>query len=113
MVPLESLWVPILVSGVLVFIASSISHSVLRFHRWDYRGLPSMETDVMEVLRRTAVSPGDYLFPYAPAKEMSAPGFQEKWKRGPIGLLTLMPARGHGMARNLMLWFLYCIAVAA
>ena len=37
MVPLSTLWVPILVSAVLVFVASSFIHMVLPYHKGDYR----------------------------------------------------------------------------
>lgn len=40
MVPVLSLWVPILLSAAIVFIASSIIHMVLPFHRSDFRKLP-------------------------------------------------------------------------
>jgi hypothetical protein len=111
MVSLMSLWIPILVSAVLVFVASALSHSVLQFHRRDYGRLPG-EAEVMELLRRLAVPPGDYLFPLAESpKAMKEPGFQEKWKRGPVGLLTALPNGGHPMGRTFALWFLYCVAV--
>lgn len=112
MVSLTSLWIPILVSAVLVFVASSLSQEVLRFHRWDYGRLPG-EEDVMDLVRRLAVSPGDYLFPQADGpKEMRDPGSQEKWKRGPVGFMTVLPNGGHPMARTFALWFLYCVAVS-
>ena len=110
-VPLKALWIPILVSAVLVFLASSISHAVLRLHRWDFRGLPA-EGDVLDVLRRAAVPPGDYFFPYAPTpKDVRDPGLQEKWNRGPVGVLTVMRAGGNPMGRTFALWFLYCVVV--
>jgi len=113
MVSLTSLWIPILVSAVLVFVASSLSHAVLRFHRSDYARLPG-EDDVMDLLRKLAVPQGDYLFPLAPnPKAMKEPGFQEKWKRGPVGLMTVLPNGGHPMGRTFALWFLYCIVVGA
>jgi hypothetical protein len=109
-VPLRSLWFPILVSAALLFVASSISHGVLRFHRWDFRGL-SAEGDVIDVLRKAAVPPGDYLFPFPASVEgMKDAGFQEKWKRGPIGFLTVLPGGTHP-GRTFTLWFLYCVAV--
>ena len=40
MVSLAALWLPILLSAVVVFIASSLFHMVLPFHRSDYRQLP-------------------------------------------------------------------------
>ncbi len=37
MVSLMSLWIPILVSAVIVFVLSSIIHMVLPYHRTDLR----------------------------------------------------------------------------
>ena len=110
MVSLTSLWAPILLSAALVFVASSISHEVVRFHRSDYAKLPG-EDDVMDLLRRLAVSPGDYFFPLPAGRTDSKdPGFREKWKRGPAGLVTVLPNGGHPLGRTLALWFLYCVA---
>ena len=40
MVPLASLWLPIVLSAVIVFVASSIMHMALKYHQGDYRKLP-------------------------------------------------------------------------
>ena len=40
MIPLTTLWLPILLSPVIVFFASFIIHMVLTYHRSDYRKLP-------------------------------------------------------------------------
>ena len=40
MVPLTSLWLPILLSAVVVFVASNVIHMVLGYHRSDYDQLP-------------------------------------------------------------------------
>ena len=40
MVPISALWMPILLSAMIVFVASSILHMVLPFHKSDYRKLP-------------------------------------------------------------------------
>ncbi len=45
MVSIPSLWLPILLSAVAVFIASSIIHMVLGYHAADYKKLPA-EDDV-------------------------------------------------------------------
>ena len=55
-VPLMSLWLPILVSAVLVFIASSVIHMMIGYHRADYRRVPA-EDDTAEALRKAA---GEY-----------------------------------------------------
>jgi hypothetical protein len=110
---LISLWLPILVSAVLVFLASSVSHTLLPFHKADYGKLPG-ETEAMDLFRRLGVAPGDYLFPRPDTrKDLADPAFRERYKTGPVGVLTMMPNGGQPMARTFVLWFLYCIAVSA
>jgi hypothetical protein len=112
MVPLLSLWLPVLVSAVLIFIASSIIHMVLPYHRSDYRRLPS-ETDVMEALRKFAIPPGDYLVPHPGGPEgMKSPAFKEKILRGPVIAMTVMKNGEWNMGTQLIQWFIYCIAVS-
>lgn len=111
MVPVMSLWLPILLSAVIVFVASSIIHMALGYHRNDYKKFPD-EDGVMEALRRFAIPPGDYLFPCGGSpKAMKDPAFREKWNKGPVGLMTVIPAGPPTMVRSLGLWFLYCIVV--
>ncbi|HYT31451.1 MAG TPA: hypothetical protein VEO37_02555, partial [Thermoanaerobaculia bacterium] len=111
MVPIVSLWLPILLSAVAVFIASSIIHMVLPYHRSDYKKLPA-EDDVMGALRKFQVSPGDYIFPKPGSpKEMKDPAFQERMKKGPVGFLTVRPGITPSMGKPLPFWFLYCVVV--
>ena len=51
MVPVTALWLPILLSAVIVFVASSILHMVLPIHKSDYRKLPEEER-VRDALHR-------------------------------------------------------------
>jgi hypothetical protein len=112
MVPLLSLWLPVLVSAVLIFIASSIIHMVLPYHRSDHRRLPA-ETDVMDTLRKFAIPPGDYLVPHAGGPEgMKSPAFKEKILRGPVIVMTVMKNGEWNMGTQLTQWFIYCIAVS-
>jgi len=111
MVPLASLWLPILLSSVIVFVASSILHMVLPVHRSDYRKLPS-EDAVMDALRKFNIPPGDYLVPCAGTpKEMNAPAFVEKMTKGPVALMTVMRSGRPSMAVPLGQWFVYCLVV--
>ena len=64
MVQIWALWLPIVLSAVIVFFASSILHMVLKYHQSDYKQVPD-EGNVMEALRKADVAPGDYHFPYA------------------------------------------------
>ena len=62
MVPLASLWLPVVVAAVLVFVVSSIIHMMLPYHRTDFARLPA-EDDVMRSLRASKIPPGDYFIP--------------------------------------------------
>jgi len=112
MVSLTALWLPILLSAVIVFVASSIVHMLLPFHKSDYRQLPG-EDKVLDALRTAGVTPGrTYHFPFTTHKDMKSPEAQEKFKRGPVGLLTLIPSGAPAMGKYLTQWFLYCVLVS-
>jgi hypothetical protein len=112
MVPVVSLAIPILLSAVFVFIASSIIHMVLPIHRNDFRKL-SDEDNVMEALRRFKIAPGDYLMP-APGSPaaMKDPAFLAKRDKGPIVVMTVLPPGPPSMGMNLVQWFLYSVLVS-
>ena len=111
MVPISALWLPILLSAVIVFVASSIIHMVLPVHKSDYRKLPD-EDRVADALRTAGVTPGRvYFFPFAKHQEMKEPEVMEKFKRGPVGLLTVMPSGCPAMGKFLAQWFVYCVVV--
>lgn len=112
MVPLTSLLVPILVSAVIVFVASSIIHMLLRYHWSDVDTVPN-EAGVMESLRRFNIPPGNYMMPRPVSpKDMKDPAFEEKRKQGPVALLTVLPAGPISMGKNLAQWFVYCAVIA-
>jgi hypothetical protein len=111
MVMLGSLWLPILLSAVIVFIASSIIHMVLPYHRSDYKQLPE-EDRVLAALRPLDLKPGLYAFPYCTHKDMKSPAMEEKRKLGPVGLMTVFPKGPVNMGKFLGLWFVYCVVVS-
>jgi hypothetical protein len=110
MVSLVSLWLPILLSAVIVFIASSIMHMVLPYHHSDHKKLPD-EEKLLPVLRAAGLAPGLYHFPFCTHKEMNSPESQAKFKQGPVGLMTIMPSGPPVMAKFLGLWFLFCLII--
>lgn len=112
MIPLTALWLPILVSAAIVFFSSFIMHMVLTYHRSDYRQLPD-EDRVTDAMRGAGVTPGPaYYFPYCSFKEMKSPPMIEKFKRGPVGFLTVLPAGPPAMGKNMIQWFLYCAVIS-
>ena len=112
MVPLTSLWLPILLSAILAFVASFVLHMLLPLHRNDLRKVPR-EDEVLEALRRFDLPPGDYAAPHAGGPEaMKDPAFVEKMKKGPLVLMTVSPGQAPSMSRELGLWFVYCLVVS-
>jgi hypothetical protein len=112
MTGLHVLWLPILVSSVIVFVASSLIHMVLPWHGNDYPKMPN-EEKAMDALRPLAIPPGDYMVPRPSSrKDLRSPEFLEKVNKGPVMVLTVMPNGMMSMARNLTLWFLYLAVVS-
>jgi len=111
MVSIPSLWLPILLSAAAVFIASSIIHMVLGYHRSDYRKLPA-EDEVMAALRKFDIPPGDYMMPCPDSrKALKDPAFLGKLKAGPRAMMTFMPGGEVAMGSQLALWFVYSVVV--
>jgi hypothetical protein len=110
-VSIAALWLPILLSAVIVFVASSILHMLLPFHRSDYRKLPD-EDKVLDALRSAGVTPGPmYILPHCDHKNMKTAETVEKFKRGPVGLLQIRPSGAPAMGKPLVQWFFYCVVV--
>jgi hypothetical protein len=112
MVSLSALWIPILLSSVVVFIVSSIVHMVLPWHKNDYPRIPN-EDAVRAALRPLNLAPGSYMVPRpADQKDMRSPGFAEKMKTGPVLMLQVMPNGMMSMTSNLAGWFVYLVVVS-
>jgi len=111
MVPLSALWLPIVVSAVVVFVASSVMHMLLPYHRTDYRQLPD-EDKVLGSLRGAGLTRGLYIFPFGTHQDMKTPAMQEKYKQGPVGMMTVFPSGPPVMPKFLGLWFLFCLIIA-
>jgi hypothetical protein len=113
MVSLTALVIPILVSAVVVFIASSIIHMVLPYHRTDVRRVPpQQENEILETFRRLNLPPGDYAAPHAgSAAGMKDPEFVAKLKKGPLVFVTLAPGEVPSLGKSLLLWFIFTVVV--
>lgn len=109
MTGLSELWLPILLSSVIVFVASSIIHMAPLWHKTDYPRVPN-EDKVIDALRPFAIPPGDYMLPRATSQaEMRSPEFTEKMAKGPNIVFTVIPNGPWSMAKNLTQWFLYLV----
>jgi len=111
MVSLSALWLPIVLSTVIVFIASSIMHTVLKYHVSDYGRLPE-EDKLLSTLRAANLKRGMYVFPYCTHQEMKSPAAIEKYKQGPVGFMTILPSGPPALPKFLGQWFVYCLVVS-
>ncbi len=108
---LSALWLPIVLSAVIVFVASSIMHMVLPYHRSDYKKLPD-EDKVLAGLRGANLTRGLYVFPFCTPKEMKSPEAIAKYNQGPVGMMTIFPSGPPFMPKFLGLWFGYCLVIS-
>jgi len=111
MVTILELWLPILLSAIVVFVAASIVWMFLPHHKNDWRQMPD-EDAVINALRGQSVDHGQFYFPHCKTREqMKDPEVQKKLKEGPAGVLILRhgpPNMGASMAQ----YFIYCLAVS-
>lgn len=110
MVSLTALWLPILLAAVIVFIASSIIHMVLPYHRNNYKKLPD-EDNIRKMLRAANLAPGLYHTPYCTHKEMNTPEAKAKFAEGPVALMTVFPSGQMNMGKFLGQWFVFLLLV--
>ncbi len=113
MIPVVSLWLPILLSAILVFVISSIIHMFIGYHNTDFEKIPN-EDQIMDSLRKASIPPGNYVLPYAANnKERKTQEFQDKINKGPVAFITTFPTGQFNMGSSLAQWFVYCLIVGA
>src|SRR5206468_6657943 len=89
--PFGSLWLPVVVSAVAVFMVSSVIHMALKYHKADIKPLPN-EDAVREALAKGNPSPGLYFSPYcADHAQMGEPAVKAKFEKGPVAMFTILP----------------------
>lgn len=110
MVSLASLWLPVVLSAVAVFILSALVWMVFPWHRKDFAGLPD-EPRAREALRDAP--PGMYVVPHAAERQdFQTAEYKKKTEEGPVGFLVMMPKGDPSMSRNLALWFVWTLVVS-
>jgi len=110
--PFGSLWLPVIVSAVVVFVASSIVHMVLKYHKADMKSLPN-EDAVREALAKGNLAPGTYHTPYcADHKAMNDPAIKAKFEKGPVAMITVHPKGTPVLPKYLALWFGFSVLVS-
>jgi len=111
MTDLISLWLPILLSAVGVFLASSVIHMATSWHKGDFAQLPDEER-FRDAVRPLAVPPGEYMVPRCTSsQDMRSPEFADKLNKGPVMILNVLPNGPMAMGQSLVQWFLYSVIV--
>lgn len=106
------LWLPILLSAVLVFVASSVIHMALKWHNSDYRKLPN-EDGVRAALNAAGPAPGQYVLPHClDPKDLAKEDVARRFTEGPVALVWLKAPGLPKMGGTLAGWFLYNLALA-
>ncbi|HEX9582831.1 MAG TPA: hypothetical protein VF970_17150 [Gemmatimonadales bacterium] len=114
MIPIMSLWLPIVLSAVLVFLASALVWMALPHHKTDWKGLPNEEA-ARSALK--GVARGLYAVPFAAGMDLSKdPSVAKKFEEGPVAHITVMPAgpirMGGMLVRSFLFYLAVCVGVA-
>lgn len=105
------LWLPILLSGLAVFLLSALSHAVLPFHRNEWSKLGNEDT-VAAAIRAGNPAPGLYSIPFAGPDAMKDPAWQAKMASGPNAYITIAPPGMPAMPKMMGQSLLYDIVVS-
>jgi len=82
-ITLIDLWLPILVAGVVCFLASSAMWMVLPHHKADIQPLPD-EAAFNAAVGPLSLKPGYYMYPNCHGKEdMKSDAFKARWRPAP------------------------------
>jgi hypothetical protein len=112
MVSLGALWLPIVLSAVLVFVTSSVIHMFLGYHNRDYTKLPN-EDAVRAALRAGNPAPRQYIIPHASGSgELRSEEMKQKYVEGPVAVLNIKPAGPISMGVNLVQWFVFALVIS-
>jgi len=110
---LLALWLPILLTAIGVFFASSLIHMVFKWHNSDYRALAN-EDEVRNALGSVKLNPGVYSTPHCTdMKDMQSDAMQQKFISGPVALITIRAPGAPAVGKYLLQWFILTIVVAA
>jgi len=109
------LWLPILLSAVVVWIVSAVVWMALPHHKRDFIALPD-EDGFMDSVRKSRVEPGNYVFPDFRGREaMKSEKVGKALNEGPVGHLSLWPTpltMGSKMVATFFVYLVVSILIA-
>ncbi len=105
-----SLWLPILLSAVFVFVISAVIHMALPWHKNDFKKVPN-EDAVRAALRPFDLPPGDYMMPLCDGGNYNSPEYLAKLNEGPNQFMTVLPKGRGSMGPMFVQWLVYLLLV--
>ena len=115
MVAITALWLPILLSAVVVFIVSAAVWMAMPHHKNDFA--PASDQDaLMDAVRGSTPGPGMYYFPWA-AGGQNSPEYMEMARTGPVGILRVRDPEaalnmGPAMLKSVLLYLVVGVFIA-
>lgn len=112
MVAWSALFLPAALSAVLVFIASSLIHMVVKWHQSEYKTFPN-EDEVRAAVGKSKPVPGKYVIPFCKdGKEMASEAMQRKFDEGPNAVMLVRENGAVQLGPFLGKWFAYTLVVS-
>lgn len=111
MVSLTALWLPIVVSAVLVFIVSALVWTVLKIHDPEWNPLPN-DDRIYPVLREARPAPGQYYFPAAMKEAEKDPAVAASLKDAVSGYVYVNRQNPFDMRRNISFAIIHQFVIA-
>lgn len=91
MISIAELWLVVLAAGAFCWLASALMHMFVKYHNADYSEL-SNEAEVAKALGASSPKPALYTLPFCiDMKEMGSAPMQEKFNKGPVAMISVMP----------------------
>lgn len=110
-VTVPTLWLPIVLSAVIVMIGSSIVWMGLKYEGAQWKPIPG-EDQLRDAIRKlNLAAPGQYVFPHGMG-DAGMEGAKKKMEEGPNGVLLLTKPRKFGMGAQLVQSFIYYLVVS-
>ena len=103
------LWLPILLTSIVVFVLSALAWTVSPHHRGDFKST-ECEDSLLKFFREAKIRPGRYMFPFSSGDPNKDPVIKQKMIDGPVGTLTVF--KGIDMKSNLIWTYVFFLVTS-
>ncbi|MFM9958485.1 MAG: hypothetical protein ACKVZJ_10435 [Phycisphaerales bacterium] len=107
---LMQLWLPIVLSALLLFFASSVIWMALPIHKNDYTDPKEKQHALHEAVKASGLAPGQYFIPFDNQGKDKSPEIAARMETGPYFLVQIMPGKPN-MGMILGLWLINLLII--